>query len=251
MPCRPPPALAQQSDALFGPSGVSATVLLNGPPVPAALLALVPAASKGRPVVAADGAADMIRASAPHLIPSHIVGDMDSATPASVAHFRSLGTDVVVRPSLSSHDFSKAMQVAIERRRGEAAPVLVLGGQPGGGRLDQFFGNVQELCARAEQGVDVWWVSKQSVSMVLAPGRHRIAIDPTREGPMCGILPIGAPVAKVTTKGLRWNLTDQETRFGDGGLVSSSNEVVDAAVHVETSGTLLWTCDFALHGRQR
>ena len=49
---------------------------------------------------------------------------------------------------------------------------------------------------------------------------------------------IDAPVAAVRTRGLRWNLDGQGLAFG--GLVSSSNRVVDPAVRIETSGPLLW-----------
>ena len=43
------------------------------------------------------------------------------------------------------------------------------------------------------------------------------------EGRTCGLLPLGGPVAAVTTRGLRWDVSDWATRFG--GAISSSNRL--------------------------
>lgn len=216
---------------------------MNGPIVSRTLLSLLHARTHMYPVVVADGAADLIRSAKPTLIPSHIVGDMDSASSDAIEHFRRRGTHIVSKSSQYANDFAKSMEVAIEHRTNMVDPIVVLGGQPGAGRLDHFFGNVQELCVRSEQGIDVWWLGDRSVSMVLSAGKHRIAVDPSREGPKCGLVPVAGAVERVTTNGLRWNFTSQETRFGEGGVVSSSNEITEAAVIIETSGPLLWTCD--------
>lgn len=234
----------EQVDALT--SGVSAFVLLNGPSVPKCLLNFLSSGNQRQPIVVADGAANLISESCPSLIPSHIVGDFDSVDADILAHYRSLGCKVVNEPCQDSNDFSKAMHLAVTERASATEPILVLGGQPGSGRLDQFFGNIQELSVRAEMGIDVWWLSEHHATMVLGPGKHRIFVDPSQEGPKCGLVPIAGVVSNVTTHGLRWDLTSQSSRFGAGGLVSSSNEVVAAAVDVETSGLLLWTCDVSL-----
>jgi thiamine pyrophosphokinase len=197
------------------------------------------------PIICADGAANILYKAAPSRVPTHIVGDLDSVLPHVLRHFESVGTQIVRRPSVDAHDFSKAMDTALLARTRTDAPVLVVGGSPGTGRLDQFFGNVQELCVRAEQGVDIWWLDECYASIVLPAGRHRIAIDATVEGPMCGLVPIAGPVMDVTTRGLKYDLTAQDTRFGLGGLVSSSNEVISEVVHIESSGLLLWTFSLA------
>jgi len=66
--------------------------------------------------------------------------------------------------------------------------------------------------------------------------------SPSPPSPLhCGLIPLSG-AATVTTTGLRWNLTQQETRFG--GLVSTSNSFgEEEEVRVETSGLLLWTMD--------
>jgi len=57
-----------------------------------------------------------------------------------------------------------------------------------------------------------------------------------------GLIPLGMKCRRLTTNGLRWNLKGDDLAFG--GLISSSNEVVNSPVRVETSDPILWTCDF-------
>ncbi|KAG2267497.1 hypothetical protein Bca52824_062052 [Brassica carinata] len=51
---------------------------------------------------------------------------------------------------------------------------------------------------------------------------HEIRIQPSLQGPHCGLI-LSAPSAKTTTTGLQWDLSDTEMRFG--GLISTSNMV--------------------------
>lgn len=234
-----------QSEASLEPNGASAYVLLNGSPLSARHERHMHV-RKGLPIVVADGAANLLKEAIPDLVPTFIVGDFDSIDPEVLEHYRIRGTEIVHRPSQESCDFTKAMAVALAHRDSQSKPVVVLGGHPQAGRMDQFFGNIQELCSRAEQGYDVWWIGDQTATMVLSAGAHRIAVNASLEGPMCGLVPIAGLVARVTTRGLRWDLTDQELKFGHLGLVSSSNEIMEPVVVIETSGTILWTCDIKL-----
>lgn len=61
------------------------------------------------------------------------------------------------------------------------------------------------------------------------------------EGPTCGLIPIQGRCDKVITTGLKWNLGDQPMEFG--GLVSSSNRVMNEVVTVETSSPMLFTTE--------
>jgi thiamine pyrophosphokinase len=62
------------------------------------------------------------------------------------------------------------------------------------------------------------------------------------EGPTCGLIPLGARCEEVCTTGLKWNLNgDVPLEFG--GIVSSSNRVMDGLVTVKTSSPLLFTTE--------
>lgn len=62
------------------------------------------------------------------------------------------------------------------------------------------------------------------------------------EGPTCGLIPILGRCQRVHTTGLQWNLNgDVPIEFG--GLVSSSNRVIEDVVVVETSSPMLFTAE--------
>jgi thiamine pyrophosphokinase len=236
--------LYPQSQALSPTSAISALVLLNGSSVTREHLDLAwPSGAVNCPVICADGAANLLFESDPSRIPTHLVGDFDSVQPKIRKYYEARGTSVIERPSQDAGDFAKAMEVARDCGIQTGAPVLVLGGYPGAGRLDHLFGNLQALCSSADRQQFAWWIGEKSASIVLDAGRHALRIDPTLEGALCGLIPVAGPVSNITTAGLKWNLTRQDMRFGLGGLVSSSNEINDAIVEVETNGLLLWTSE--------
>jgi len=178
-------------------------------------------------------------------LPDLLTGDFDSATEESREYFRSRGVEVVETPDQDHTDFTKALVEV--GRRGAVGEAVVAYAELGPDRLDHLFGNLQALALAPA----LPW-SSTSVSWLLQPGHHRITspASPTStpsnstSSPCllhCGLIPL-AGVARVTTTGLRWNLADQETRFG--GLVSTSNTFgEEKEVRVETSGLLLWTMD--------
>jgi len=62
------------------------------------------------------------------------------------------------------------------------------------------------------------------------------------EGPTCGLIPIGCKARNVITQGLKWNL-DGSIPLEFGGLVSSSNRMMDDTVVVYTSDPLVFTAE--------
>lgn len=59
-----------------------------------------------------------------------------------------------------------------------------------------------------------------------------------------GIIPFRERASKVTTKGLRWNLQDDDTfsnEFFFGNKISSSNEILENTIEIQTDFPLLIT----------
>lgn len=132
-----------------------------------------------------------------------------------------------------------------------------------GGRVDQSFHSVHalyydklqqtELKPRPEgapapgemkkviQGSrQILLLSAMNLTMLMERGRNEILLPKRWFGKTCGILPVGGP-AVVTTRGLEWDLKEQETRFG--GLVSTSNHLVEEVVVVETDVEVVFTVE--------
>lgn len=208
------------------------------------------------PIVCADGGANLLYDTTKQLvlpkegkgstnlgkwIPSHIVGDLDSLRPDVRRWYEARGTTIVEDASIDTHDFQKSLITATGLRAEVELPTVVLGGH--GGRMDQTLGNLNTLYSWAERGHSIYWLEEKNAVLALQAGKHHINIDASHEGPSCGLIPIGKPVASVSTDGLKWNLTSQELAFGKDGLVSTSNCIVEQVVSVEVSHPLIWTCE--------
>jgi len=62
------------------------------------------------------------------------------------------------------------------------------------------------------------------------------------EGPTCGLIPLGCRCESITTSGLKWDL-DGTTQLEFGGLVSSSNRIMEPIVRVSSSHPIIFTAE--------
>lgn len=113
-------------------------------------------------------------------------------------------------------------------------PTVVLGGM--GGRMDQQLANIHILYKFLPR--KIYLLSLDQVICMIPRGKHHVVCSKDIEGPLCGLIPIGSICKEATTCGLRWNLDHQSLSFGS--FISSSNEIVDSFVEIETSDPLLW-----------
>lgn len=145
------------------------------------------------------------------------------------------------------------------KERAQKSRAFIYGGF--GGRFDQEMGCINALC--------VWGKKESFLQTTLAvydeetcafalpelPMKCEIRIrfpgdsvenekqtNLVGEGPTCGLIPIMGKCEKVVTTGLKWNL-EGDTPIEFGGLVSSSNRVMDEVVTVETSSPMLFTSE--------
>ncbi|KAF3201145.1 hypothetical protein TWF679_000495 [Orbilia oligospora] len=83
-------------------------------------------------------------------------------------------------------------------------------------------------------------MSDESVTFLLEKGKNIIETPLGLFGKTCGLIPVAA-ASVITTKGLEWDLDETETRFG--GMVSTSNHLVQDRVEVLTTEKLLFTME--------
>lgn len=230
-------------------SGTSASpyavLVLNQPLNKSALSAVLRRASM---LVCADAGADRLYKydsdpdEALHKrLPDAIVGDLDSLTEKSAAHYRSHGVQIIKDPDQYSTDFTKCLKWIRDKHRssnttlGEELDVVVLGGL--GGRVDQGFSQIHHLYL-ATQSTEllsgrVYLLSEQSLTFVLSEGLNLISIEPGYFEENIGIIPVLGP-ARLTTKGLEWDVQDWHTEFG--GQLSTSNHIRSSQVEISFTG---------------
>lgn len=175
-----------------------------------------------------------------------IHGDLDSLKALSRLWALSHSTAIDMDPSQDSTDFTKCISYIATHYAPtlRAVPdILVLGGL--GGRVDQGLSILHHLYKAPElypQG-RIFLLSSSAITFLLTAGCHRIVVKDAGLGRHVGIMPLGAP-ARISTRGLEWDVQDWETRFG--GQMSTSNLVREEVVVVETSADVLFTIDLEI-----
>ncbi|KFX94677.1 hypothetical protein V495_07847 [Pseudogymnoascus sp. VKM F-4514 (FW-929)] len=180
-------------------------------------------------------------------IPLEVIhGDLDSLHQTSRSWALAHSTEVVLDPDQESTDFTKCVSYISKHYlpKCDSAPdILVLGGL--GGRVDQGVSTLHHLYKGPQmypQG-RIYLVSSSSITFLLAAGTHQIVVKNPQApvlGKYIGIMPVGIP-ARITTKGLKWDVENWDTKFG--GQVSTSNMVREAEVTITTSADVLFTID--------
>lgn len=198
-------------------------LLLTGGEAPHPALVLPPADV----VVAADSGAD--RAAGLGLDVDVLVGDLDSAAPATVAAVEDAGGRVVRHPrDKDATDVELALDVAVE-----LAPTRIVAVGGHGGRVDHSLATMVALAAAAVPGRRVEaWMGPALVQLTA----DEVVVD-ARVGELVSLLPVGGPADEVTTTGLRWPLEAAHLPYGSTRGVS--NEVVTAPAGVTVGGGVL------------
>ncbi|KAJ3055612.1 hypothetical protein HK102_011318 [Quaeritorhiza haematococci] len=195
------------------------------------------------------------------------MGDLDSLRPEVGAWYEQHGTTVQRVRDQDTTDFQKCISRVKdwEKDNGrDECDLIALGAL--GGRLDQTLSNIhvlhrilkdteeqQPASVMRRRPRKVHLVSNESIAVLLYPGvKHIIKCHTDIEGPTCGVLPIGVPVARVVTKGLKWDL-DETMPSSFGTLVSTSNAFgenqdteADGDSHtvtVQTDAPVIWTTE--------
>lgn len=203
------------------------------------------------------------------LLPNAILGDLDSIRPDTQRFFESKGVPVHHRPSQYATDLQKTIQ-EVEDQEGSSSDngehtLIIFGGLAG--RLDQSVHTLHVLWQLAPGTEDLgsvfdpdtphdrgnklrkrqrtFAVGDGSVAWLLPKGKHTLRMAREVMGKTCGILPLGVgnAGAKVSTKGLEWNLDGESTTLG--GFLSTSNHLQDkeGVVEVENDEPVYWTVE--------
>jgi len=200
-----------------------AVILANGTPPAAA--AFHRALARSTLFLCADGGANAARALGAR--PAAIIGDFDSITPETLAHF----ADVTkVRDQDESRtDTEKAIEYALAR--GPFEEITLLGATSG--RLDHVLGHV---------GLLQKYLGRVRLVMEGGDGRAYVAAGDIElhcpRGTVVSFFAVGSPVEGVTTENLRYPLEGRTFQLGIQDSISNVVESTPAWIRFER-GTLL------------
>jgi thiamine pyrophosphokinase len=196
-------------------------------------------------------------------VPDALVGDLDSVRPEVLSAYGAAGARVAdLSHDQDSTDLDKCLlhvEDHLVRTYGRLDAGVNEGEQPSGsteeaaaaapllprhhvvvvgalgGRLDHTLSNLGALHRFPHLNVTIW-SDGNTVRLVRGSGEAeggngggnggglatRVVADTRIEGPACGVVPL-AGGATVTSKGLRWDMSETRLSFGVGGLLSTSN----------------------------
>ncbi|TFK47390.1 thiamine pyrophosphokinase [Heliocybe sulcata] len=178
-------------------------------------------------------------------LPDLIKGDLDSIRSDVRKYYESQNVTVIEDGDQYSTDLMKCIHSIEQKEQAEGAQeqydIVLLGGLSG--RLDQTIHTLHYLHKLRTTRKRVYAITDENVGWVLDEGEHLIHINHAVLGQTCGLLPVGVDSTILSTKGLRWNFTEQESSFG--GLVSTSNHLVpeEPTVWVKTSRPIWWVAE--------
>lgn len=146
----------------------------------------------------------------PHLV----VGDFDSAAAGTLERLQAAGITVQVLPREKDWtDLHLALEAAVARG---ADDLLVMGAL--GGRLDHTLGAVLLLPGLPPR-VRCRLLDGDNTAEMIGPGGS-LSLDSPR-GALVSLLPLAPRVLGVTTRGLKWRLTDAELIWGQSLGISN------------------------------
>ncbi|XP_059056746.1 thiamin pyrophosphokinase 1 isoform X2 [Achroia grisella] len=182
-------------------------------------------------------------------LPDFVTGDFDSITEDILNKYRKKGAKTIRTPDQNHTDFTKGL-IELNKYCQEVNIQLdhIVAICQNSGRIDQILGNIQTLHLVKEKNLlnpntKVYILSDDSISWLLSPGDHVINIpEETRQHrkAWCSLVPVGTPCERITTSGLKWNLDNQELKFGE--IVSTSNTFDGSElVKIKCSHLILWS----------
>lgn len=195
----------------------NAVILANGvPPDPDALRRAIGAS---RLFVCADGGANVARDYG--LVPDAIVGDLDSISAESLAHFQ--GVPIFHDPDVERTDTEKAIEYVLGRQPYDE--ITLFGATAG--RLDHVVGHLA-LLRRFERRTRVV-LEDAHARAFLARGDTRLDLP---AGTTVSFFALSGPAEGVTTENLRYALRDRTLEFGKQDSISNVVEATPAWIRI-------------------
>lgn len=170
------------------------------------------------------------------IVPTHIVGDFDSARQGLEEYYREKKGIEIRRfePVKDSTDTQIAIELALELG---STSIVILGGT--GSRLDHVLGNIQSMMLAKETGVDCCMIDEHNRIRLI--GEDTTLKRENQYGCFVSLIPLTSVVEGVDLIGFKYPLHNHTfTSTGSAGL-GVSNEIVEkeAQIHIKTGILIL------------
>ena len=182
-------------------------------------------------------------------IPHLVTGDFDSARPEILQFYKDKGSCVIPTPDQDETDFTKCLNIVkekIQTRNLDVTNIVVFMSMQTN-RFDHLMAEIDTLykARSAPPHLPILLLSRSNIVCLLDVGSHVLRFPPRLQGSKCGLIPVGKPCNRVTTTGLRWNISERRLAFGE--LISACNELnsPDGTVTVTTDEPIVWTITFS------
>ncbi len=170
------------------------------------------------------------------LLPSVIIGDLDSLNAANRLRIEREDVKLIEYPTDKDEtDLELALDYLAARGCKKMTLVAALGG-----RLDHSLGNLALLTAESRRELDIRLDDGVEEAFF---ARHQAKIH-GKNGDIVSLIPWGAPVAGIRTKGLRWTLRNEKLYPHKTRGISNEMTGNSAEIYIQ-SGLLL-----LIHTRQ-
>ena len=187
--------------------------------------------------------------------PDLIRGDLDSLRQDVRDYYSDKRVRIEKDPCQDTNDLDKCLQiVSKEWLEGNGPDHRICMYGAFGGRFDQEMASIQSLYKWKDVFQSKLFLYDDYTSaFLLSEGvNHEIRLPfhgeriPTEadigDGPTCGLIPMGSKCESIKTTGLKWDLHgDVPLEFG--GLVSTSNRLMEAVVTVQATHPLVFTAE--------
>jgi len=179
-------------------------------------------------IVSADGGLRYIRSL--NLIPKLVVGDLDSVSRDDIQFLNDNNIEILKFPADKDQtDLEIALRELAKR---DYKDILVIGAL--GGRTDQTLANLGLISSISNDDIRIEFDDGREHIMLI---RNRLLLS-GKKGDTVSLLPLCSPAKGITTKGLRYSLTDEQLLPDQTRGISNVMMGEIAEINI-TSGTVL------------
>jgi thiamine pyrophosphokinase len=180
-------------------------------------------------IICADGASRQLLAH--DIIPTVIIGDMDSVEEDILRYFEERGSEILKFPKRKDEtDTWLAMEYAFNMKPDE---IIILGAL--GGRIDHALANIYLLVKAAEKDVKTKIVDEASELFVVAD----TATITGNVGDTVSLFPLSSSVSGITLEGFDYPLSDGVMEIGTPYGISNSLAEKRGTISVKTGNLLV------------